>query len=108
MLIADTQMRIEVLVAYPPTEKCKMILAMVREAVANDARLRLDVYESGTMPSGKPTAGWLKPPPQADHGKFKKIPSLYVNGCPLACGEVPDKESFIKMIAEQLEKEWQE
>lgn len=106
--MAEKQMRIEVLVAYPPTAKCKTILAMVREVAANDARLRLDVYESGSMPSGKPTAGWLKPPPQADHGKFKKIPSLYVNGCPLACGEVPEVAEFQTMVEEQLRLEWQE
>lgn len=101
-------MRIEVLVAYPPTDKCKAILDLVNEMVASDPRLRLDIYESGSPPLVKPTAGWMKPPPQADHAKFKKIPSLYINGCPLACGEVPERKALMKMIAEQLEEEWQE
>lgn len=106
--MSERKMRIEVLVAYPPTDKCRAILTMAQEAVVQEPRLRLDVYESGSPPLVKPTAGWLKPPPNADHAKFKKIPSIYVNGCPLACGKVPDREEFYKMIAEQLEREWQE
>jgi hypothetical protein len=103
----ELKMRIEVLVAYPPTDICKTILEMVKET-AGDPRLRLDIYESGSPPLIKPTAGWMKPPPNADHAKFKKIPSIYVNGCPLACGEVPSKEDLLKMIRQQLEQEWQE
>jgi|YNPNPStandDraft_1061719.scaffolds.fasta_scaffold93665_2 hypothetical protein len=102
------KMRIEVLVAYPPTDKCRAVLEMAREAAASDPRLRLDIYESGSPPLIKPTAGWLKPPPNADHAKFKKIPSIYVNGCPLTCGEVPSREELMRLIEEQLKQEWQE
>jgi len=106
--MAGTNLRIEVLVAYPPTLKCKEILAMAEESVKLDSRLRLDVYESGAACPIKPTAGWMKPPPNADHVKFKKIPSIYINGCSLACGEVPGADAFKKMVEEQLGKEWQD
>ena len=106
--MSDRKMRIEVLVAYPPTDKCRAILSMAQEAADNDRRIRLDIYESGSAPLVRPTSGWMKPPPNADHAKFKKIPSIYVNGCPLACGVVPEKEAFLRMVAEQLEEEWQE
>ena len=106
--MAGNKLRIEVLVAYPPTDKCKALLSLAREIVAADSRLRLDVYESGSSLCVKPTDGWMKPPPKADHGKFKRIPCVYVNGMPLVSGEVPTAEAFRQIVAEQLGEPWQD
>lgn len=101
----EFMMRIEALVASPPTQKCKAILAMFEKIVQKyPDMVHADVYYAGTQPSVIPTKGFQRNPNR------KKIPSVYVNGRPIAQGEVPEESTLMHAVQEELQKgerKWQ-
>lgn len=92
-------MRIEILVASPPTSKCKSIMVWMKEMIQkNPDRLKLDIYYAGMQLSITPTQGY-----QAE-GKLKKVPSVFVNGICTVSGEVPDFEELERIIDSELSR----
>lgn len=90
--------RLEILVASPPTKKCKAIIAMFEKFLLEfPDQLQLDIYYAGEPMTAKPTDGYKK-----ETGKIRKIPSAYVNGKNVASKEVPDeqlvRDEILKLI----------
>jgi hypothetical protein len=104
---AGKRLRLELLVAGPPTARCKRLLALMKELVARyPDRVRLDVYEAGSSPFVTPTRGY-----QAA-GKRKKVPSAFINGVLVASKDDPgDVEHLVGAVDAELargEATWQE
>ena len=101
----DRRLRIEALVAYPPTAFCKQILAQLKAIVAAyPDQVRMDVYYAGEAPDATPTKGYQ------GLDKRKTVPSGYINGQMVILGEVPELETLKGIIDEELAKgpsEWQ-
>ena len=95
-------MRIELLLACPMTKKCRAIRALADEAVERfpGYLLRIDEYEAGTACPVTPTNGFRSA--RSGKGKFKKVPSVFVNGVELTVGEVPEPDAFFHLIENQL------
>jgi len=93
------RMRIEILVASPPTSKCKSIIRAMQMVVEKyPDQLRLDIYYAGMQLSIKPTCGY-----QAEN-KAKKVPSVFINGMCVASGEVPDFNEVEEITQGELSK----
>ena len=99
-MAAETEgrrMRLEVLVASPPTGRCKRILALMTAEVERHPELtRLDIYHAGSEASVRPTDAF------ANLGKRKKVPSAYVNGRVVAEREPPEEDKLRAIIDEEL------
>jgi len=90
-------MRLEVLVSFMPTRKCRALVAMCEDLVRRfPDELRLDVYEVGSAPRVKVTRGY------AAADKRKKVPSAFVNGLQVADGEIPDPSFVEQRVREEL------
>jgi hypothetical protein len=90
--------RLEVLVASPPTKKCNAIISMFEKFLTEfPGQLKLDIYYAGEPMTVTPTEGFRK-----ETGKVRKIPSAYVNGKNVASKEVPEEEKVRKLIIEEL------
>lgn len=92
------RLRLELLVAGPPTTRCKQLLEMMTALVTRyPDRVRLDVYEAGCAPDVTPTAGY-----QAA-GKRKKVPSAFVNGALVASRDDPgDLDRLVAAVEAEL------
>lgn len=96
------RMRIEILVASPPTSKCKHIMNSLEAIVGKHPdRLRLDIYYAGSQLTIIPTRGYQS------EGKLKKVPSVYLNGICVANGEIPDFVEVEKMVQDELSRGFQ-
>lgn len=99
------RLRIEALVAYPPTALCRQILALLKSIVAEyPDQVRMDVYYAGEAPDATPTKGYQ------GLDKRKTVPSGYVNGRMIISSDVPTLEAMRATIDEELAKgpsEWQ-
>jgi hypothetical protein len=99
------QLRLEALVAYPPTARCREILALLKVIVAEyPDQVRLDVYYAGESPDATPTKGYQ------GLDKRKTVPSGYVNGRMILSTEVPTLQALRTEIDSELAKgpaEWQ-
>jgi len=94
-------MRIELLLACPMTKKCRAIQALAAEAMKRfPGQLRIDEYEAGTTCPVTPTNGFRSA--RSGKGKFKKVPSVFVNGVEMTVGEVPEPAAFFRLIETQL------
>lgn len=94
-------MRIELLVASPPTSKCKKLIEMMEDFVEKHPDMvSLDIYYAGSKPFVVPTRGYQKDP----DGKRRKVPSAYVNGKKVASDEVPSREAVSSIIEKELKK----
>ena len=92
-------MRIEILVAAPPTSKCKQIITALKAMLEkHPGRLKLDIYYAGMQLTIKPTRGYQV------EGKLKKVPSVFVNGLCVANGELPDFNELEKVVESELAK----
>ncbi len=92
------KMRLEAIVASPPTAKCKVIIAMLEKAVsAHPDVLVLDIYFAGEAPGTEPTKGYQ------NTGKIKRVPSVFVNGKRIAEAAVPDQAVLDAEITAALE-----
>lgn len=95
MVTTNIKMRLEALVAGPPTKKCKQVVAVMEKMVMlYPHSLKLDIYYAGSQLTLTPTTGFV------NEGKLKKIPSAFVNGVLVASGEIPE-EGELKMAVEQ-------
>lgn len=93
------KMRLEAVVASPPTAKCKAILAMLETAVAaHPDLLVLDIYLAGEVPSVEPTVAYK------GRGKFRRVPMVFVNGILIAEAAVPDQGALDAAINTSLKK----
>lgn len=95
----ESRMRLEILVASPPTSKCKHIISTMGAFVTKyPEQLRLDIYYAGMQLTIKPTRGYQV------EGKLKKVPSVFVNGRCVANGEVPDFNEVEIVLEHELSK----
>jgi hypothetical protein len=104
---AGRRLRLELLIAGPPTARCRELLGRMTELVARyPDHVRLDVYEAGCAPDATPTAGY-----QAA-GKRKKVPSAFVNGRLVASRDDPgDLSRLVAAVEAELargESAWEE
>lgn len=97
----EKKLRLEVLVAYPPTSKCRALVELMKTLVEeHPEKVRLDVYYAGETPSKVPTRGYQRDP----DGKRRKIPSAYVNGKKVASQEVPALDEVRNVLLRELSK----
>lgn len=90
--------RLEILVASPPTKKCKAIMEMFQAFLTEfPDELKLDIYYAGEPMTNNPTEGFKK-----ETGKIRKIPSAYVNGKIIASKEIPELEKVRNAILESI------
>lgn len=89
---------IEVLVASPPTARCKAMITFF-ESLMNEfpGKIRLDIYYAGEPRYCTPSPGFQKAT-----GKIRKIPSGYINGKIVASKELPVKERIYEIIFAEL------
>ena len=93
------KIRIEAIVASPPTAKCKEILTILEAAVsAHPDLLTLNIYLAGEAPDVEPSKGYIA------KGKFKRVPSVFVNGELIAETIVPSQSLLDTAIKAALEK----
>lgn len=93
------RMRLEAVVASPPTGKCQMTIEMMENMVKlYPDQLRLDIYYDGIEPAVAPTHSYIL------SEKYKVIPSAYVNGNMVSAAKVPDPEELRQAIEEGLKK----
>lgn len=93
------RMRIEALIASPPTLKCEKILALLDEISTQFAdRVQIDIYLAGEQPGTDPTKGYK------DKGKFKRVPAVFVNGTMLIQAEVPERAELDALVVRELAK----
>jgi hypothetical protein len=101
----SSRLRIEALVAYPPTAHCREILTLLKAVVAEyPDQVRMDIYYAGEAPDATPTKGYQ------GLDKRKTIPSGYVNGRMIIASDVPSLEVLKTILDEELAKgpsEWQ-
>jgi hypothetical protein len=95
----NPRLRIEALVAYPPTIFCKQILTLLKTIVAEyPDQVRMDVYYAGETPDATPTRGYQ------GLDKRKTVPSGYVNGRMIISSDVPTLEAMRALIDEEIAK----
>lgn len=93
------RLRLEAIVASPPTKKCKTTLALLEEMTRRfPDQVRLDVYGLGWRWEVTPTMSCL-----SDY-KTWRVPSAYVNGRPVSKAAAPDPEELEARIREELAK----
>ena len=98
----DNKIRLEVLVASPPTSKCLSLIELMKKLLEEyPDKLRLDIYYAGEKPSVVPTKGYQHDPDR----KRRKIPSAYINGRKVASRVIPDISYIKKILEEELRKE---
>lgn len=91
----NIEMRLEVLVACPPTAKCKQVIRiMEKQLIEHPGKLKLDIYYAGMQLNISPTAGFQ------NEGKFKKIPSIFVNGIPVPYENNPSIEEDVSLLTQ--------
>ena len=93
------RLRLEAIIASPPTKKCRATLAQMEEMTRRfPDQVRLDVYDLGKSWPMTPTVSCLA------QMKMWRVPSAYVNGRLLAKQDVPDLEELETRIREELAK----
>ena len=93
------RLRIEALVAYPPTALCKQILALLKTVVAEyPDRVRMDVYYAGEAPDATPMRGYQ------GLDKRKTVPSGYINGQMVISGELPELGTLKAILDAEIAK----
>lgn len=95
----EKRLRLEAMIASPPTKACETIVAMLDDIVAaHPDEVVLDVYLAGEQPGREPTKGYQ------DKGKFKRVPSVFVNGIMVAQAEAPDPAELSSVFDAELQK----
>ena len=93
----DKRLRLEAMLAGPPTKRCKEIRAALEQTVAAfPGRVRLDVYYAGERPDTTPTPGFQ------NNVKHQQIPCAYVNGEPVDPSEHADPARLAKLVEAAL------
>lgn len=95
------KLRIELLVAGPPTKKCKQLIQMMTSFLEQyPDKLHLDIYYAGEAMTIIPTDGYQRDPAV----KNRRVPSAYINGKKIASREVPDKDDVEKILISEISK----
>lgn len=90
-------LRLEALVAYPPTARCREVLDRLKTLMGEyPDQVRLDIYYAGEAPGATPTRGYQ------GLDKRKTVPSGYVNGRMLLSGQLPPLEDLRKELEAEL------
>ena len=93
------RLRLEAIVASPPTKKCRATLKLMEEMTRRfPDQVRLDIYDLGRNWPATPTVSCL-----AEY-KMWRVPSAYVNGRPVSKAGPPDPEELEARIREELAK----
>ena len=93
------RIRLEAVVASPPTGKCQMTIEMMENMVKlYPDQLRLDIYYDGIEPAVAPTRSYIL------SDKYKVLPSSFVNGNMVSAAKVPDPEDLRQEIEKELKK----
>ena len=104
---ASKKLRIELLVAGPPTKKCKQLIEMMTQFMMEfPDKLQLDIYYAGESMTKIPTDGYQRDP----DNKNRRIASAYINGKKVASREVPEKNQIREILLKELghgESLWQ-
>ncbi len=91
------RLRLEAMLAGPPTKRCKEIRAALETVVARfPGRVRLDIYFAGERPDVKPTPGFQH------NVKHQRVPCAYVNGEPVDPSEHADPERLAALVETAL------
>lgn len=91
------RLRVEAMLAGPPTKRCKELRAALEQAaVAFPDRVRLEVYFAGERSAVAPTKGFQ------NNVKHQAIPCAYVNGACVDAGDPPTAAKFEKAIGAAL------
>ncbi|TYB31701.1 MAG: thioredoxin family protein [Candidatus Mcinerneyibacterium aminivorans] len=91
------KLRIELLLASPPTAKCQKLLNLVKNIKQEiDKKVKLDVYYAGSSNNINPTEGYKK----AVRSKRIRIPASFINGEKFSEKKIPKKEDFINKISQ--------
>ena len=102
----EKKMRLELLLAGPPTKKCKHLQEMFKTFVAEKPKIRLNVYYAGSAIMVPTTKGYQK-----TINKRIKIPMAFINGTPIPKefhSDIDKMRSFLEEEYEKGESEWQE
>jgi len=98
MMNDDKIIQLEILVASPPTKKCKAMMALFEKFLTEfPGKLKLNIYYAGEPMRGTPSEGYRK-----ETGKIRKIPSAYVNGKNVASKEIPEEEKVRSYIKQEI------
>ncbi len=90
--------RLEILVASPPTKKCKAIMEMFEAFLSEfPDKLKLDIYYASEPRTVNPTEGFKK-----ENAKYRKIPSAYADGKKVASKEIPESGKVRDAIIESI------
>jgi hypothetical protein len=93
------RLRLEAIVASPPTKKCQATLQLMEEWPRRfPDEVRLDIHGLGRNWPTMPTMSCL-----AEY-KTWRVPSAYVNGRPVSKAGPPDAEALEAKIREELAK----
>lgn len=97
--LTTRRLRLEALVAYPPTARCKQVLDLLKTLLAAyPDHLRLDIYYAGEAPDVTPTRAYQT------LDKRKTIPSGYINGRALLAKELPTLEALRQEVEAELQR----
>ena len=92
-------MRLELLLAAPPTRRCKALEEMFKQFVSENPKLKLDIYYAGTACSIPTTRGFKK-----TINKTIKIPMAFINGKPIPKELHNDIEKIRAILSEEFSK----
>lgn len=96
----EKKLRIEILVASPPTRKCKAMIEFFESFLEEfPGKLMLNIYYAGEPMMGNPTDGFKN-----DSAKTRKIPTAYVNGVNVARQALPNPDEVRQTITTELGK----
>ena len=104
--MTEKKMRLELLLAGPPTKKCLELQEVFQGFVVENQRIRLDIYYAGSAINIQTTKGYKK-----TLDKRIKIPMVFINGKPIPEDCHSDKNQLHLFIVEEFnkgEEEWQE
>ncbi len=100
------RLRLEVVIAGPPTQKCRATVAVMEEMTRRFPDLvRLDVYVWGQTPPVTTTVSYRA------QRKYCRVPAVYINGRLVTKQVVPESRKVDARIREELAKGpegWQE
>lgn len=91
------KMRLELLVASPPTKKCRFLISTFESFVESNSRLRLDIYYAGSAIPVPTTAGYKK-----TLDKRIRLPMVFVNGTPIPKEFHLDKDKLFSFVEKEF------
>ena len=93
------RLRLEALVACPPTARCKQVLELLKGLLVDyPDQLRLDVYYAGEAPGTTPSRAYQS------LDKRKTVPSGYINGRMLLSKDLPAREALRREVEAELQR----